>query len=372
VELLVVIGIIALLISVLLPALNRARRAAYSVSCLANLRSIGQAMNVYAAENKGWIPGSGWTSGAMFFNMRTSPPAFNPAGYTNTHCPTLNEPNDWVGVLARMMGIKHSDLDGLDTVSRYKLYRSFGWMSCPAYRDVAVLSTVPGTADDAGSGPGLSYCLAQCFLNRSWDAISRGQAQSPGTAPLNGPLIVALNSASKPIVRLPADYGPRLNKVGDSTAKVFASDGARVLFQANGYRYAQYTINVGNGWASSPFIDMGAFGGNSQSVNRAAVPGNATSSPPFDNRALSVRHGVSKPFQRAGEYRMNVVFFDGHAETLDDVQAANPAIWMPKGSVITPTVGASLNVDGTKTVWSDVQARYCPGVISNLQTWTAP
>jgi len=56
VELLVVIGIIALLISILLPALNRARQQANLLDCQARLHSIGQTLMIYSAENKQLLP----------------------------------------------------------------------------------------------------------------------------------------------------------------------------------------------------------------------------------------------------------------------------------------------------------------------------
>src|SRR5688572_15713486 len=56
VELLVVIGIIAVLVAILIPALAAARRQANTAKCLSNQRSIGQALNAYALDNKQFWP----------------------------------------------------------------------------------------------------------------------------------------------------------------------------------------------------------------------------------------------------------------------------------------------------------------------------
>jgi type II secretory pathway pseudopilin PulG len=94
VELLVVIGIIALLIAILLPTLSKAREQSKRTTCLANLRSIGQAMYMYANENKDKLPNGNamgtwnWELGArsliVMAQLYTHPGVF--------HCPSDIDP----------------------------------------------------------------------------------------------------------------------------------------------------------------------------------------------------------------------------------------------------------------------------------------
>jgi len=90
VELLVVIGIIALLISILLPALNAAKERANRVKCSSNLRQIGQGLLLYANDNKGIYPRTPANTAGTYTCFTPAQPAaatdpFGPGG------PSLND-----------------------------------------------------------------------------------------------------------------------------------------------------------------------------------------------------------------------------------------------------------------------------------------
>ena len=64
IEVLVVIGIIALLLAILLPTMERVRHRAYIANCGSNLRQIGQYLSLYANEHHGQLPRTVYVPGA--------------------------------------------------------------------------------------------------------------------------------------------------------------------------------------------------------------------------------------------------------------------------------------------------------------------
>jgi prepilin-type processing-associated H-X9-DG protein len=85
----VVVAIIALLISILLPSLSRARELAKRAVCASNLRGIGQGMHIYANDNREWFPSHFFNAG----NVDVGPPTETEMQYYETlgldyHLPT--------------------------------------------------------------------------------------------------------------------------------------------------------------------------------------------------------------------------------------------------------------------------------------------
>jgi prepilin-type N-terminal cleavage/methylation domain-containing protein/prepilin-type processing-associated H-X9-DG protein len=102
VELLVVIGIISILIAMLLPALNKARRQAKAIACASQERQIAMALLMYAGQNDGWFPPTRSYTPNLFYDASLTtfsktasaihPYLQNPAVM---RCPDSGVPDDW-------------------------------------------------------------------------------------------------------------------------------------------------------------------------------------------------------------------------------------------------------------------------------------
>jgi len=143
VELLVVVGIIAILIAFLLPSLQKARQQAIRTQCMSNLRQFGLAYQMYANDWKGTVPGRGltpsWTrmEGLIRYLANTKPDPSNIAfskaqAAANVACPIcLNIADGWTQSLS---------------------YGAFNWVQLSTTRDAAnvlfagdTYATVEGT-----------------------------------------------------------------------------------------------------------------------------------------------------------------------------------------------------------------------------------
>lgn len=97
IELLVVISIVSLLISILLPALSKARRASQRVSCATHLHQIGVGVGIYENEYKDYIPpyrGIKWAAqGRGFASGTAAVMGLSHAGKWLAYCTTPSDAN---------------------------------------------------------------------------------------------------------------------------------------------------------------------------------------------------------------------------------------------------------------------------------------
>ena len=308
VELLVVIGIIALLISILVPVLGKARSAAQTTKCLANLRTIGQAMVMYTSEYKGAIPGSGNTSGRHFYNSSYT---LVLTDHTNIPPGSPIEVFDYITPISKVMSLKPRQIDNPLAIDRFVEQSENQFFHCPAVSTQAVAFGIAGPTIDI-----VSYNTAFGFL------------LTPGN-PAPGKTSYTRVSTGTGWWVPPAGYFPKINKIGGTSEKIFAADGAKYTYQGGSPEYNITTepLTSASTGQQGKYTDFGAWTIMTGSYDQWSNG--------YDGRVSSFRHGKTTPRAKAGMFRMNAVFFDGHAETLDDVQATNPKYWLPKGSKFT-------------------------------------
>jgi len=359
VELLVVIGIIAILVAVLLPALSKARRAANTIACASNLRQIVQAMMIYASQNNNYIPGGPNTTGAFLFDPtpKDGYPVFD-AQYSEKYCPEISQDWDWQAPIAKVMGVSFNEAgDAASRAQRYHFLMHLGVFTCPENQflateyssDSSFLSSV-GLTSTADVMP--SYVVAEEFL----------LLPLPKGAKDTLPVRYGSYADGYQDFILPSNYAPKLNDVGKSSMKIYIADGGKysdgdtlpnyVMSFSSGTGFPTATASGTEGGA---YADYGSWDYYSRALCRANAPGNAGGTANNDGRMYGFRHGSQKPFDAANAFRFNAGFYDGHVETLGDLEGANPVFWNPPGTLC--SAGAS----GNNAIQGDAYKRYCNG-----------
>ncbi|HEY8668457.1 MAG TPA: type II secretion system protein, partial [Tepidisphaeraceae bacterium] len=219
-ELVIAISIIALLVAMLLPVINKSRRAAQAVVCLANLRTLGQAMRTYATENHDYLPGSPSTTARHLWNVDGAGQYQLQPGISRSNVPSpAIELFDYLGPLAQTMRIALPETD--DGTARFRAYRNLPQFSCPANATTAM----PESGETIEAGPMLSYVTGVCFMLLPWtDFYNNTSYEDRVTLPTGGG---SPTPGTGNYWLAPAGYVPKLRKVGPAQGKIFLADAAR-------------------------------------------------------------------------------------------------------------------------------------------------
>ena len=307
VELLVVVSIIALLISILLPSLKKARDQAKQVKCMANLSGLSKGNTTYGAEWNGWFVGSPATTGQQLF----------PAGGGGWAQDAVDIARDvvqiwdWAGPIAA----QSSKLSG-NRAERWRRDLVTGINECPSNQLLAEGGYTGNVSPNFLVQRMTSYNTMRAIMTRGGSASGGG---SSVTCQYYHPQVGGTENP-------PSSYDPRAERVGNLSEKIFLADGSR-------FTTDEGIIDYDFGWSASA---GGAFSTN------------APTAPDLYNRS-HFRSGYKPAFAKyayrhpnGGILGLVAIYFDGHGEAMSEKQSRWPDPWWPKGTSI-PT--AEMNAE---------------------------
>lgn len=313
VELLVVISVIAMLLAILIPSLNKARQIVCSMVCRSHMRQYGMAMSTYTTEWNNFFAGPN-TSGVK---LNSNPPLPPESSQTS---PVQNM--DWISpTLGRQLGLPRYTRERMARILNTDL-------RCPANNEKYDYVYTPASVsvhDWAKS----NNVGADILRYSSFSAILGFHVYNSKVTMGTTKIITAADVDSK--VEIPFNYRPKMQMIGKPAEKIYAIDGARYISVTAGSSFNDFAKQIagGNFMLYGPALPLS---GDPFAEALKGIGANRHVEPSKINFQYGWRHNKG----------LNAVFFDGHCRTLSVKDSLNISYYFPKG---TKVINAALTQD---------------------------